>query len=169
MAELILRGKAGPPAVRRENTSIIIKKTIAGERERNDRDLHQRRTSGKHEVHERICKHSRVKRGYCRRPRGETAGSENAKDMKAAVRKIAFLTNKLVSEKEDGKANTTAWTRRRGELREATKELKAQAEKATEKQEKKQERKDKREEATKNEGTAIFHKCERNLKTKQHF
>jgi hypothetical protein len=30
MAELILRGKAGPPTVRKEGTAIIVKKNIAG-------------------------------------------------------------------------------------------------------------------------------------------
>jgi hypothetical protein len=64
--------------------------------------------------------------------------------MKEAVRKISHLTNKLLSAKEDGKANTRAWTRMRGELREASKTLKEKDAKEVERQGKKQERKEKK-------------------------
>jgi hypothetical protein len=154
MVELILRGKAGPPKISREGTSIVVKKTIAGAtvEERSPAT----RVTGKQAAATATYTEGELKASMkyaaglantyvanasvAATLAGKELSAKNAAEMKVSVRKISHLTNKLISANEDGKANTVAWTKMRGQLREATKELKQHTDKAALKKERREQR-----------------------------
>ena len=143
MPEIVLKGTAGPPTIRREGTAIVVKKRIWGasveERTPATRLAGKQTLSALHttaELKATMKMSSDLANTYVTNAAtaatlaGNQLSAKQAAEMKVAVKKIAHLTNKLISAKEEGITNTAAWTRMRGELRTATKELKEHTDKA---------------------------------------
>jgi hypothetical protein len=173
MAEIILRGKAGPLTVRREGKAIVTKKTVTGatieERTVATRITGKSAAQATHTHAELRAVTKAVELTAVDLVKGaqaiaaaknkanldeaeekmkkkiEAATKKITKQGKAAVKqatvRISHLSNKLISAKEDGKANTKAWDRMKVELKESKAELKKLVDKADAKKEKKDEKK----------------------------
>jgi hypothetical protein len=133
MAEIILRGKAGPVTVKREGKAVITKKTVA------DATIEERtvatRVTGKQAAH---ATHTHAELQTIVKEVEAKAAKKIDAAKKQAKQKVEHMTNKLISAKEAGKANTN---KVKGELKESKEELRKFLERKAAKRDKKTERK----------------------------
>jgi spore maturation protein CgeB len=148
MAEIILRGKAGPPVVRREGTAVIVKKRIWGasveERTAGTRITGKQSVAATamHTTAELQASFKGVETAVATavakadaashqflvdqinymakkaKDEGIVVSAKNVAEMKAAAQKIAHIANKLAAAKANGKTKTQANVKLKADLKE---------------------------------------------------